>query len=230
MEKKFSFKLWIILFLFILILFSHGAILKYVYPLPWEHLRSGYAQLIEFEREHPILVPLVFMSIYILYALLSLPGIFIFSLVAGGLFVQPLSTIYVTCSATIGASLLFLLARTAFGELFYGKTNRFLSGMEKGFRKNAVSYLLFLRLIPLSPFWIVNISGAFFKVPFWTFIWTTFFGMIPSVIIYTQAGKELSHLLYHSRSLNPTDLFNPYLLAALIAVATLALFPIFLRK
>lgn len=227
MKKKFKVFL---LFLLIPIIAISGFIFAYFSPLSWGHLQHFYARLIELERDHPILTPFVFMSAYILYTLLSLPGIFLFSLVAGCLFIQPFSTLYVTCAATIGASLLFLLARTAFGSFFYSRNNYLLGQMEQGFRKNAVSYLLFLRLIPMSPFWMINISGAFFKVPFWTFVWTTFFGMIPSVIIYTQAGKELALFLDSAAPLSPAHLFNPYLVTTLIGMALLTLVPIFFKS
>jgi uncharacterized membrane protein YdjX (TVP38/TMEM64 family) len=212
-------------FLFILFLMGGTYAFAYLHPLSWENLRQFNSSLKSFDEHHPLITPLLFIVIYILYALLSLPGIFILSLIAGFLFIQPFSTLYVTFSATIGASLLFLASRTAFGALFYRRSAPVLDRFEKGIRENAASYLLFLRLIPFFPFSIVNLAGAFFGVPFWIFVWTTFVGMIPSVFIYTQAGRGFSFLLEQSRPLSPIHLFNFHLIIALIGLALLALLP-----
>ncbi len=217
-------------FVIILIVMIIGYVTSYFYPFTWDNLKTFHLALKNFADTHSIQAPILFMMVYILYAVLSLPGIFVLSLLAGCLFSQPFSTLYVTVAATIGASFLFLAARTAFGQFFYRKGGKsLLNKMEKGFRENAASYLLFLRLIPLFPFWIVNIAGAFFEVPFWIFVWTTFVGMIPSVLIYTQAGKGIIMLLYSPDPLNPANLFNPYLVASLSGLALLSLLPILLK-
>lgn len=225
-----SFKLKPLLpFLLILLLMISAYAFAYFHPLTWDSLRQLHSNLKNFNRHHPFITPLLFMSIYILYSLLSLPGIFVLSLIAGFLFIQPFSTLYVTSAATIGASLLFLASRTAFGELFYRRSVPRLNRFEKGFRENAASYLLFLRLIPLFPFWIVNLAGAFFGVSFRIFAWTTFVGMIPSVFIYTQAGRGFSFLLEHPDPLSPIRLLNPHLIIALIGLALLSLLPALLN-
>jgi uncharacterized membrane protein YdjX (TVP38/TMEM64 family) len=196
----------------------------------FQMMQSLQITILQFHQQHPLLTPILFMAAYIFYALLSLPGIFILSLMAGFLFEQPYSTIYVIVAATIGGSLLFLAARTAFGEILYRKAGESLTKMREGFLKNAMNYLLFLRLLPLFPFWLVNVAGAFFTVPFFTFVWTTFVGMIPSVFIYTQAGKGLSTLLSSGEAIHPTSLFNINLVVGLIGLAFLPLLPIFFRK
>lgn len=220
----FIFVLFFISLLAISLLIEHGGLVS------WENLQHYYLLLIETEKQHPILTPILFMTFYILYTLLSLPGIFLFSLAAGFLFIQPYSTLYVTFSATFGASLLFILVRGIFKNLFYGRVKRWIERLDHGFNQNAASYLLFLRLIPLSPFWMINISGAFLKISLWTFTWTTFIGMIPSVFIYTQAGKELARLLYSPDPLRPSELWNPYLIAALAGLAIMTLLPVFFKK
>jgi uncharacterized membrane protein YdjX (TVP38/TMEM64 family) len=224
-------KSYIFLFLLlipIIIIFSLTS--EQVRLFSWEKLQSIYRMLTVLKSEHPYLAPATFMSIYILYALLSLPAIFLFALIAGCLFPQPFSTFYVISAATIGAFLLFTLAKTTMNSFFYSKTNHFFDRMEDGFRKNAASYLLFLRLIPLSPFWLVNLSGAFFKVPLWTFVWTTFVGMLPSVIIYTQAGKELGRLLDSQDPLNPAQFLSSSLIIALVSISLLSLIPIYWKR
>lgn len=226
-EKK-PFKTLPFLIIFILILAA--SILIYLHPLTLENMRYVHLNLQIFHADHPILTLFLFMCLYILYALLPIPGIFVLSLLAGFLFRQPFSTLYVTIAATIGASLLFFTARSAFGEIFYKKSSYFLLHLEKGFHKNAASYLLFLRLIPLFPFWIVNLAGAFFGVSFWVFAWTTFIGMIPSVFVYTQAGRGLTLILQSPEPLNPVHFFNLHIVIALIGLAFLSLLPILLKS
>lgn len=202
----------------------------YFHPLSWESFKEFHLQLKIFGESHPVATPLIFMSIYILYALLSLPGIFILSLIAGFIFAQPFSTLYAAVASTIGASLLFLVARSAFGSLFYKRPGHFLNRMEKGFHENAISYLLFLRLIPFSPFWMVNLASAFFRISFWVFIWTTFVGMIPSIFVYTQAGKGITLLLERPDPLTPLHLLNPPIVIALVGLALLSLLPILFNR
>lgn len=217
-------------FLFILILMIGAYTFAYFHAFSWENFKQFHVNLKIFNEHHPILTPLLFIGTYILYALLSLPGILVLSVLAGFLFTQPFSIFYVIIGATIGASLLFLAARTAFGEFLYRYSNRFINRLEKGFRKNAVNYLLCLRLIPFFPFWIVNLAAAFFGVSFWVFVWTTFVGMIPSVFIYTEAGRSFTLLLESADPLNPLHLLNPHLLITLIGLALLSLFPILFNR
>lgn len=224
-SKNFSLKSFFP-FLVILFMMASAYAFAYFHPPSWENLRQFYFNLKSFNHHHPFITPLLFMIVYIGYALLSLPGIAFLSLLAGFLFTQPFSTLYVTVAATIGASLLFLAARTAFGTLFYQRSSQLLKRLEDGFHQNAASYLLFLRFIPLFPFWVVNLAGAFFGVSFWVFIWTTFVGMLPSVFIYTQAGKGLAFLLEHPGPLDPIHLLNPSLVIGLIGLALLSLLPI----
>lgn len=216
--------------LVILILMAAAYTVGYFHPVTLKMLQNFQAEALRFHESHPFWTPVLFMLLYIFYALLSIPGIFILSLLAGFLFSQPYSTIYVVIAATIGGSLLFLAARTAFGEILYRKAAPSLTKMREGFLKNSVNYLLFLRLLPLFPFWLVNIAGAFFAVPFRVFAWTTFVGMIPSVFIYTQAGQGFAVLLNSDNPMHPASLFNPYMIVALAGLAFLPLLPVFFKK
>jgi len=226
MPSKMQWNSWIpLLMIFLIILVSYS--LFYFHPPSLIFLKTLHDKVYFFSIEHPVLTPLFFMGFYIIYAALSLPGIFILSLLSGYLFHQPFSTLYPVCAATIGATILFLLTRTAFGRLFYRYAGETLISLEKGFQDNAASYLLFLRLIPLFPFWLVNIAGAFFRVSMRTFIWTTFVGMIPSTFAYAQAGKGLMDVF------NPAyqgSILNPHLILSLVALALLSLVPLMFKK
>src|ERR1700722_16331166 len=89
-------------FLFILIFMIGAYAFAYIHPASWENLRQFHLSLKKFDELHPIATPLLFVGVYILYALLSLPGIFVLSLLAGFLFIQPYSTLYVALAAAIG--------------------------------------------------------------------------------------------------------------------------------
>ena len=229
MRNDFRFKA-VFPFILILILMGGAYLLIYLYFQTTDSLRQFHFTLKNFHAIHPIATPLIFIITYVIYAVLMLPGIAFLSLFSGFLFPQPLSTLYVIIGALIGSSLLFLAARTAFNEILRRHTGPFLNKLEEGFRSNASNYLLFLRLIPLFPFKVVNLAGAFFDVPFFTFAWTTCIGMIPSVFIYTEAGKELSVHLDQANPLDPWNFFDYHLILILIALALLALLPIFIKS
>jgi len=118
--------------------------------------------------KQPILMPILFILLYVIAMALSFPVATVLTLL-GGFFFGLISAFYVVAAATIGASLIFLIAKTAFGDLLKKKAGPFLAKMEQGFNQNAVSYLLFLRFIPLFPFWLVNLAPAFFNVRLWTY-------------------------------------------------------------
>ena len=163
-------------------------------------------------------------------AALSLPGGAILSLFGGFLFPQPFSTIYVVIGATIGAALIFLAARSALGEILYKKAGNIFNKMEKGFQENAISYLFFLRLVPIFPFWIVNLAAAFFRVSFWTYLWTTFLGIAPGSFVFTQAGAGLSAIFETGQTFSLSTIFNMQIRIALIALGIFALIPILIKK
>src|SRR5689334_22730827 len=101
-----------------------------------------------------------FMALYTLLRRISVSGASLFTLIGGFLFGVVIGTIYVVISATIGSTIIFLATKTALGEWLAKKATPTLKKLERGFQKNAMSYLLFLRLIPLFPFWLINIVPA----------------------------------------------------------------------
>lgn len=179
---------------------------------------------------HPIAVPVLYVLIYIILTALSVPGAIFLTLLGGYLFPQPLSTIYVIFSATCGATLIFLVACTVLGDFLKAKAGPFLKKMEKGFQENAVSYMLFLRFVPLFPFWIVNIAPAFFGVRLKTFVWTTLIGITPGSVIFTLAGGGLEKVFESNQSFSIHTIFNTQLKIALTLLGVFALIPILLKK
>lgn len=216
--------------LVILLIMASLSILAYAHPWSWKALQTTQGSIISFGLAHPFWTPVLFILVYIICALISFPGIFMLSIFAGFLFQQPFSTFYVVLASTVGASLLFLIARTAFGEHLYRKAGHRMTALKEGFLENAASYLLFLRLFPLFPYWIVNLAGAFFNVRFRTFAWTTFIGMIPSVFIYAQAGQGFAVMLEQAEQPHAAALWNANMIIALIGLSALSLIPLLFSK
>lgn len=193
-------------------------------------LRTYHKHLKMFVEMHPILLPVLFCLAYIVLTALSVPGAIFLTLLGGYLFPQPFSTIYVVFSATCGATLIFLAARTALRDFLKRKAGPFLQKMEKAFKENAASYLLFLRFVPLFPFWLVNIAPAFFDVPLTTFVWTTLVGIVPAVFVFTLAGAGLDKILESNEPFSINTFFNTEIKLALILLGITALVPIVVKK
>lgn len=180
--------------------------------------------------QHHILAPLIFIATYIIAVAISIPGAVILSLIGGFLFGIILGTFYVIISATIGATIIFLAARSAFHALFLAKATPWLEKMEKGFQKNALQYLLFLRLVPLFPFWLVNIVPALLNVRLRTYMIATFFGIIPGVLVYVSVGNGLDTLFQTGQTPDLGIIFKPAILLPLLGLAILSLIPVIFKK
>jgi uncharacterized membrane protein YdjX (TVP38/TMEM64 family) len=159
---------------------------------------------------------------------MSLPLGIVISLLGGFLFGLGLGAFLSVVGATCGATILFLVARSALGHGWRDRLGPRLRRFEAGFARDAASYLLFLRLVPAFPFWLVNLAPAFFSVRLWTYVWTTAVGVIPGAVVYAYAGRGLGMLL-DAPVLNFRQILTPHLMAAFFLLAVLALVPVFHR-
>ncbi len=173
-----------------------------------------------------IWAPVAFILLYAAVAALSLPGATILTLTGGFLFGTVLGTLYNVLGATIGATLVFLVARSAFGEVLQQRAGPFLKKVEEGFRQDAVSYLLVLRLVPLFPFWLVNLVPALFGMSLGAYVACTFFGILPGAVVYTSVGGGLGEFLDRGEKPNLHLVFQPHILLPLIGLGLLALVPV----
>jgi uncharacterized membrane protein YdjX (TVP38/TMEM64 family) len=121
----------------------------------------------------------------------SLPGALLLTIAGGFLFGGLVGGSVTVFSATAGAALIFLAARSSLGVMLRNRAGPSLAKFREGFERDAASYLLFLRLVPLFPFWLVNLAPALLSVPFKTFVWTTFVGIMPGTFAYSFAGAGL---------------------------------------
>ncbi|SCA63165.1 Transmembrane protein 41 homolog [Chlamydiales bacterium SCGC AG-110-P3] len=198
--------------------------------LSFESIKTHRNTLQELVSAHPITAPLTYMLVYTLATALSIPGAVFLTLIGGFLFPQPWALIYVVTSATAGAIAIFLAAKTALGTSLRRKAGGLINTMQSGFQNNAVSYLLFLRLVPAFPFWLVNLAPAFFGVSLLTFAWTTFFGIIPGSFVFTQAGAGLGAIFDSGEAFSIDAIFNNDIKVALVALGLFALLPIVVKK
>jgi uncharacterized membrane protein YdjX (TVP38/TMEM64 family) len=176
--------------------------------------------------DHLILVLAVYVLVYVGAVALSLPGAAVLTLAGGCMFGQWLGTGVTVVAATIGATLLFLAARTAFADMLRQRAGPWLTRMHDGFQANAFSYLLFLRLVPAFPFFVVNLVPAFLGVRLRTFVLATFIGVIPGTFVYTTVGAGLKTLLDSNADFSLGSVLTPQILTAMIGLAVLSLLPV----
>ena len=198
--------------------------------LTLETLRENRQDIVSFVSENYVLSALGFIAIYILVVALSLPSAALLTLSGGFLFGAAAGTMFTLVGATVGATLLFIFARTLMGDnamSHFGKTG---AKLACAIRANAWSYLFVLRLLPLFPFFLVNVIPAFAGVRLSTFMITTFFGIIPATTIFSLSGAGLGDVLDQGSSITVDSILTPEIIAALSGLALLALAAIPLRR
>jgi uncharacterized membrane protein YdjX (TVP38/TMEM64 family) len=198
--------------------------------LSFEALRDHREDLLAWCRRNELLAALGFMGMYVVIVTLSVPGAVWMTIAGGFLFGPAVATAYVVIGATLGACAIFLAARYAFADVLRRRTAGFLRSMEAGFREDALSYLLVLRLVPLFPFWLVNLVPAFLGVPLRTFALATFVGIIPGTLVYALVGHGLGAVFEAGERPDLGIVFSWEILAPLIGLAVLALLPVLYKR
>ena len=196
----------------------------------FEALRENRGVLTNFVADNPLAGPLVFMVIYAAVVAFSLPGGAIMTIAGGFLFSTALGTAWVVLSATLGATILFVIAKTSLGDLLRRKAGPWLKKMENGFQENALSYLLALRLIPLFPFFVVNLVPAFLGVRLRTYVIGTLVGIVPGSFVYATVGAGLGSIFDQNEGFTVTGILTPEIVTALLGLSVLSLLPIAYKK
>ncbi len=191
-----------------------------------ETLRDHRALLNGFVADNAVLAGFAFVTLYALSTALSLPGGVILTVAGGFLFGVALGTVYVVFAATLGATAVFLIARTAFGSVLRDRAGPFLVRMEAGFRENALSYLLVLRLIPLFPFFVVNLVPAFLGISLRIYVLGTFIGIIPGTLVFILAGAGLGSVFDQGGQFSAGSVLTPEVIAGLVGLSLLSLLPV----
>ena len=198
--------------------------------LTFDALRENRAALTGFVAANGVLASAAYVLIYAAAVALSLPGGAVLTIGGGFLFGTVVGGALVVLAATVGATLLFLIAKTALGDPLRARAGPFLQKMEAGFQENALSYLLVLRLIPLFPFFIVNLVPAFLGVSLRTYVLATFVGIIPGTLVYASVGAGLGSVFDRAQQFSPASILTPQITVALVGLAMLALLPVVYRK
>ncbi len=192
----------------------------------FETLRERRSELMQFVAAHALLAPLCYLLAYAAMAAFSLPGGAVMTVLGGFLFGPYAGTAYTVVGATLGASVVFLVAKSAFGAVLAARAGPQLSKMEAGFGRNALSYLLVLRLVPLFPFWLVNLVPAVLNVPLGTYVLGTFLGIIPGSFVFALLGSGVGSVLEAGERPDLGVIFQGRVLLALSGLALLALLPV----
>jgi len=198
--------------------------------LTLDALRDNRAALSEFVQSHSVAAACAYVLAYVGVVALSLPGAAVMTLAGGFLFGVPLGATLTIIGATVGATLLFLIARSAAGDVLRERAGPFLARMADGFRKDAFNYLLFLRLVPVFPFWAVNLAPALLGMRLEPFVAATAIGIVPGTLVYAAFGASLGEIFDAGADVRLEDVFSPTLIAALLGLGALSLLPVILRR
>jgi len=192
--------------------------------LSLDTIKGNRDALLAFTEAHYAQAVIIAFLVYVAAAAFSLPGGLLLSLTCGFLFGRWTGTVLVVLAASIGATLLFLAARYVFADSARKRLGALGEKINAGFTRNAFSYMLFLRLVPAFPFFLVNLAPAFTSIPLRTFVLATFIGIIPGTFVFVNLGETLGRI----DSLQ--GLVSWETLGAFALLGILALVPVVVRK
>jgi uncharacterized membrane protein YdjX (TVP38/TMEM64 family) len=160
--------------------------------LTLEALKDNRQALADYYAAHRLAMVAGFMLVYIAQTALSLPGAAILSLAAGAVFGTAVGTVCANVAATVGATLAFLVTRYVLRDAVLGKFGGKLAGINRELEERGFNYLLFLRLVPVFPFFLVNLAAGVTRLPLRTFFLATLIGIIPGGFVFVNAGASLA--------------------------------------
>ncbi|MEO5336799.1 MAG: VTT domain-containing protein [Magnetospirillum sp. WYHS-4] len=198
--------------------------------LSFQGLRDNREALLVWVGENRWTAALLFLALYATAVVFLPPSGTAMTLAGGFVFGAGAGTLLAVIAATAGATALFLIARLSVGAWLHERAGPFLRRLENGFRDNELSYMLMLRLIPLFPFWLVNIAPAFLGVSLRAYVIGTLLGIVPGTAVYASLGAGLGSVFERSETLSLASLMTPEMLAGLTGLGLLALLPVGYRK
>jgi uncharacterized membrane protein YdjX (TVP38/TMEM64 family) len=198
--------------------------------LTFDALGRNHDALLLWVERYGMLAPIAFACAYAVSTALSLPLGLLLTVAAGLLFGPVLGTIVVVTGATTGATVLFLAARTAIGAALRARAGPAVARMARGFEQDAFNYLLVLRLVPLFPFWLINVVPAFTGVSLRTYVLATAIGIIPATIVFVLVGNGIGSVAGAGQPPDASIFLQPRILAPLAGLAVLALVPVAYKR
>lgn len=194
-------------------------------------LRDNRQALVDFVAANPLLSALALVGIYAGLVAISFPGASLLTIASGLLFGTLAGGSLVVVGATIGAAIVFLIAKNASGDDLRKRIGSWGEKLADGFARNAFSYLMLLRLLPVAPFWLVNIVPALFGVKLRDYVLATAIGIIPGTFVYASIGAGAGAVLAAGKELNLKGaLLQPAVIGPILGLAALALFPILYKR
>ena len=209
----------IIIFIFLTLIIIVG--LNYDDSLSFKVIKQRYGDLQLFIDERFLFYYLLFFFAYIIVSALALPISLLKTLLAGALFGLLPGVILTSFASTIGSTLCFLLSRYLFKDLFQGKYKKYLSKVNQGIKEEGLLYLFFLRLSPIFPFFIINLTFGLTNMRWTNFYWISQLGMLPATILFVNAGKQLSQI---------NNLEDILTMKVIISLSAIGLLPIITKR
>ena len=217
-KKVLKIFIFVLIFLIFFIMLKFSGLDSY---LTLDSLKENQKKLQEFYSHSPLTTVLVFSLIYIISVAISFPGASILSLAAGGLFGFWNGLIIVSLSSTIGATIAFLVSRFLFKDFLQNRFNEKFIKINAGMKEKGNMYLFTLRLIPVIPFFLINILMGLTSIKIISYFWISLLGMLPGTVIYINAGTELAKIQ------STKDIFS---VPILISLTLLGIFPMIISK
>jgi len=199
--------------------------------LSYEALRQNLSDLQSFVGSNAILAFLALLLVYGTGTALSLPAMSVVTVAAGLVYGVWIGFLGVWIGAVLGATAIFLIVRTALGDALRRKARPWLGKFEHGFQKDEFNYLLALRLVPIFPFWVLNIAPALLGMKLRNYVLSTALGIIPGTFVYVWVGHGAAETVRLGGRVEPAALlFEPHIIGPILALAGLALLPVILRR
>jgi len=200
------------------------------YDVGWSSLARNQGWLLAWVASHRVAAALLFVLGYILTAGLSLPHGALLTVVGGLLFGPVTGTILTVAGATAGAAVLVGVLRSSFRDTLGRQRHRIPAAMRARLERDGFSYLLALRLVPLFPFWVVNLAASVAGIRLAVFVPATLLGIAPASFVLSSVGTGIGDVLAQGREPDLTVVFTPRILLPLLALAALSLIPVVARR
>jgi uncharacterized membrane protein YdjX (TVP38/TMEM64 family) len=198
--------------------------------LSWGSLARHQAELLALATARPLAVAAAYVLLYATVVALSVPEASIVTVCGGLVFGTLVGGVLAVLGATLGAVVLFLVARTALAEVMARRARGFVERIRPRLQRDGFSYLLALRLIPAVPFWLVNIGAALCGMRLFPYTTATVIGIVPATFVFAWVGAGVGTVLAAGGTPDLALVFSPQILGPLVALALLALSPVILRR
>jgi uncharacterized membrane protein YdjX (TVP38/TMEM64 family) len=197
--------------------------------LSWGSLARHQAELLALAAAYPLAAAVAYVALYALVVALSVPEAAIVTVCGGLVFGTLVGGALAVLGATVGAVVLFLVARTALAEVMARRARGFVERIRPRLHRDGFSYLLALRLVPAVPFWLVNIGAALCGMRLFPYAAATLIGIIPATFVFAWVGAGVGSVLAAGGKPDLALIFSPHILGPLLALALLSLSPVILR-